>query len=296
MALLNTASTRPSLIVMILSYLAQRRGKKDNESRLVDALAPPGLSREGEHQSDIRDSLRAAIDLRLVLKDGEDLELAEMVIEPVRKGKKAVVGLLRTAVLDPDSNAGEWGSQAGARDLTNALAWYLTFPAESSPIQMEGAERSAMDLQSADFGPRQRDGGGWPIGNDNRWQAFRYWACSLGFAWVSPKGHILPDPTPAIRAALPALIGKTSELGAGEFIDKLAGVIPVLDYGRYREFVAANWKREEPEQRRLTAPLSEALERLREDGRLVFDDRADAARVVRADGTTFSHIRVGVKR
>ena len=296
MALLNTASTRPSLILMILSYLAQRRGKRDDESRLVDALAPRGLSREAAHQSDLRDSLRAAIDLGLVLKDGDEIELAEMALSQVRLGDKAVLGLIRSAVFDPAANTGEWGTQTGARDLTNALAWYLTFPADTSPIQMEGAERSAKDLQNADFGPRQGDGAGWPIGNDNRWQAFRYWACSLGFAWVSPRGYVLPDPTPAIRDALPAVVGNNSELGAGEFIDKLAAVVPVLDYGRYREFVAANWRRTEAEQRRLTAPLSEALERLREEGRIVFDDRADAARVVRADGTTFSHIRISAKR
>ena len=199
---------------MILSYLAQRRGNKDEEGRLIDALAPPGLSQEGTHQSDIRDSLRAAIDLGLVLKGGDSLELAEIALEPVRKGLGATVGLLRTAVFAPGVNTTGWGTQTGARDLTNALAWYLTFPDDTSPIQMEGAERSAMELQSADFGPRQGDDGGWPIGNDNRWQAFRFWACSLGFAWVSPKGHLLPDPTPAIRSALPQVVGNTSELGA----------------------------------------------------------------------------------
>jgi hypothetical protein len=171
---------------------------------------------------------------------------------------------------------------------------------------MEGGPRSAKDLQTADFGPRQPvirgrsdeedDGGGWPIGNDNRWRAFRFWACSLGFAWVDPKGNLVPDPTPAVRDAAPAIAGKSRELSAREFVDKLADAVPVVDMGRYREFVESSWRRPPPEQRRLSAPLTDALERLRIDGQLVFDDRADAPRMTRADGSTFSHVRFGAKR
>jgi hypothetical protein len=165
---------------------------------------------------------------------------------------------------------------------------------------MERGARSAKDLQTIDFGPRQsgvrggsedEDGGGWPIGNNSRWQAFRFWACSLGFAWVDPKGNLVPDPTPAVRDALPTLLSGSSELTAREFIEQLGDAVPVLDTGRYRQFVESNWRRPAPEQRRLSPALTDALDRLRNDDRLAFDDRADAPRVTRSDGSTFSHVR-----
>jgi hypothetical protein len=240
----------------------------------------------------------------LIDRSGEELRLGDGVLAAVRGGKDATIAMLRRRVFDDELNVAPWGSQVGARDLTNALSWFLTFAAEDAPFQMEGRERSAKELQEADFGPRQAisratgddDAGGWPIGNPTRWNAFRRWACSLGFAWVTPKGYLVPDPTPAVRDALPEVLGKTSELTARDFIDKLATAIPVLDSGRFREFVESNWHRPSPDQRRLTPSLSDALERLKNDGQLVFDDRADAPRVIRADASTFSHVRAGAKR
>lgn len=294
------------MILIVLRHLARQRGRKDDVNGLVAVLSPRGLSPDGAHQRDVRDSLRAAIDLGLVERIGDEVRLAEAAVRAVSGGQGSTVALLRQAVLEPSVNVGEWGSQAGARDLTNALAWYLTYAPNAAPVAMEGGPRSAKDLQTADFGARQPavrgrseeedDGGGWPIGNDNRWRAFRFWACSLGFAWVDPKGNLVPDPTPAVRDALPAIAGKARELSARELVERLADAVPVLDTGRYREFVERNWRRPLSEQRRLSAPLTDALERLRADGKLVFDDRADAPRITRADGSTFSHVRFQVKR
>jgi hypothetical protein len=301
-ALLNTAANRPSVILIVLRYLAHQRGKKDDVNRLIAAVAPRGLSTDGAHQSDVRDSLRSAVDLGLVERTGDDVRLSEFAVGPIRAGQRASVALLREAVLAPSVNTEGWGSQTGARDLTNALAWYLTFPAESAPTVMEGGPRSAKELQTTDFGPRQPavrnrsdeddDGGGWPIGNDNRWRAFRFWACSLGFAWVGPNGDLVPDPTPAVRDALPSILDKSPELVADEFVARLGQALPVLDTGEYRRFVESNWIRP-PAEQRLSAPLTDALERLRNDGAIAFDDRADAPRVTRSDGSTFSHVRPG---
>jgi hypothetical protein len=300
-ALLNTAANRPSVVLIVLGHLACQRGKKDDVNRLVATLAPRGLSADGAHQSDVRDSLRSAIDLGLIERNGDEVRLVERAVGPMRGGQRTRVALLREAVLAPSVNTGGWGSQSGARDLTNALAWYLTFSADDAPVVMEGGARSAKELQTSDFGPRQPvasgrsdeedDGGGWPIGNDNRWRAFRFWACSLGFAWVDPNGNLVPDPTPAVRDALPTTLDQSSELTAREFIERLGAAVPVLDTGAYRLFVESHWRRPAPDQRRLSPPLTDALERLRSDGALAFDDRADAPRVTRADGSTFSHIR-----
>ncbi len=300
MALLNPPELRPSVILVITRFLAGRRGGRDQAERLIATLAPNGLA-GANPDLDVRRNLAAATDLGLVVRSGDDVTLTDGLASVARRGDHAIVDHLRAQVLTEELNTGPWGSQVGARDLTNALSWFLTFPANESPIQMEGQQRAAKDLQERDFGPRQGTGddeeaGGWPIGNPTRWNAFRWWSSSLGFAWVSPRGHLVPDPTRAIRAVLPDVVGSASELTAREFIDKLALSLPVLDFGRYRSFIEDNWQRPRSEQQRLSPPLSEALERLRSAGALTFDDRADAARVTRDDGSTFSHVRSGGRR
>lgn len=300
MALLNTAEIRPSVVVMLIRYLATRRGDRDQVERLISTLAPRGLG-GANPDLDVRRCLIAATELGLVVRSGDDAALADGVAKAVRRGERDLVDLLRAKALAEEVNQAPWGSQVGARDLTNALSWFLSFRATDSPTQMEGQNRSAKELQERDFGPRQGvanedDGAGWPIGNAARWNSFRLWAPSLGFAWVSPKGYLVPDPTKALRAALPDIVANASEFTAREFVDRVGDVIPVLDGGRYRLFVEQNWRRPPAEQHRLSGPLSDAFERLRSSGALTFDDRADAARVTRDDGSTFSHVRVGRKK
>lgn len=301
MALLNPPELRPSVMIIIARYLAGRRGQRDNIDRLTAALAPPGLAGVNPDH-DVRVNLAAATDIGLLTRSGDDVALDEGILPITRRGDDAIADAIRERVLDEARNTGPWGSQVGARDLTNALSWFLTFSADTSPLQMEGPVRAVKDLQERDFGPRQGanddDLAGWPIANQYRWNTFRRWSCALGFAWVSPppRNQLVPDPTRAIRAVLPTVMGRSSELAARDIIDSLASTLPVLDGGRYRLFVEGNWKRPPPEQRRLSAPLSDALERLRLAGDLTFDDRADSPRVVRSDGSTFSHVRPGRKR
>src|SRR4051812_17837167 len=154
MALLNPPELRPSVIVIITRYLAGRRGQRDQVDRLVETLAPAGLA-GANPDLDVRRNLVAATELGLVIRSADEVSLADGVANVARRGDEAIAGHLRTRVLADDLNTGAWGTQVGARDLTNALSWFLTFPANESPIQMEGQARAAKDLQERDFGPRQ---------------------------------------------------------------------------------------------------------------------------------------------
>lgn len=297
MALLNPPALRPSGVVTILRYLAAQRAQQDVVERLLATVAPQSL--KGDARSDVTQNLRAAIELGLVLAEGERVTLAHNAIAAVEGGQRAVVNLLRQRVFDDSLNTAPWRSQVGARDLTNALSWYLTLAPSDAPIQMERGPRSAEDLQLKDFGPRQDGDGGqssnWPINNGTRWGAFRRWACSLGFAWANPNGHLVPDPTVAIRDSLPEVFTGERELTARDFVKRLGEAVPVLDGGRYREFVTTNWERPSAEERGLTVPLSEALERLAGERAISVYDRADAPRVAKADGSTFSHVGLGAR-
>ena len=212
--------------------------------------------------------------------------------------------LLRTLVLSPNLNTAPWGRQTGARDLTNALAWFLTFTASDAPVRMEGESPSAKAAQEADFGPRQarresddeEDGVGWPISNATRWNAFQRWACSLGFAWSTPTGRLVPDPTRAIREALPRIFDEQETFDGQTFVRALGSELPVLETGVYREFVQENWKRSVPPQQSLTTATTDALKRLAAEGRVEIENRADARRIGMVDGTTFSHVSIGTTR
>lgn len=298
MALLNPPELRPSVILTIVRYLGAQRAQQDTIERLLATLAPASL-KGADPQRDVNENLKAAIELGLVLRSEDKVTLAEGVLAAAQEGQGAMVKLLRKLVFDDALNSTAWRSQVGARDLTNALSWFLTLAPAESPIQMEGGPRSAETLQLKDFGPRQdedaSESSNWPIGNSTRWNAFRRWVCSLGFAWTNPNGHLVPDPTVAIRDALADVFTGAEELSAKDFVSKVGERVPVLDGGRYREFVASNWERPATEDRGLTVPLTDALERLFSEGSIVLYDRADASRVAKADGSTFSHVGLGAR-
>ncbi len=294
MALLNPPEQRASMISIIVLYLAQCRDQCDEIPRIVDAISPPSLTDSPQkHQLDANRNLTSVIEIGLASRDGDRITLKPESTSAATKGTSAIATLIRQRVLSEDLNSAPWGSQAGARDLTNALAWFLTFDSTTAPARWEGDPPSARLLQEADFGARlsdDDDASGWPISNDTRWNAFQRWACSLGFAWRSPSGRLVPDPTPAMRDSIPSIFQSESTLDGLSFIATLGAQLPVLEYGAYRRFVEKYWNRPSDSREILSAATTDALSRLETGGHLVFENRADAPRVTRIDGSTFSHV------
>lgn len=297
MALLNPPEQRASMISVIVLYLAQCPDRCDERPHIIDAISPPSLTDSPQkHQLDAKHNLTSAIDIGLVSCDGDRVTLSPESTEAVSKGTSAIASLIRQRVLSEDLNSASWGSQEGARDLTNALAWFLTFSSANAPARWEGDPPSARSLQEADFGSRlsyDDDASGWPISNDTRWNTFQRWACSLGFAWRSPSRRLIPDPTPAVRDSLPSIFESESTLDGPSFIATLGTRLPVLEHGLYRQFVEENRNRRSDSRETLSAATTDALRRLEAGGYLEFEDRADAPRVIRVDGSTFSHVSRG---
>lgn len=299
MALLNPPELRASMMCVIVLYLAQCRGQRDERTRIIDAISPPSLTESPEnHQLDANRNLVSAVDIGLAVRDGDRVVLSPESTKAARKGTAEITALIRRHILSEDLNTAAWGSQEGARDLTNALAWFLTFGPAEAPARMEGELPSVKSQQEVDFGPRHGDddASGWPISNSTRWNAFQRWACSLGFAWRSPAGRLMPDPTPAVRDSIPAVFERESTLDGRSFVTALGGQLPVLESGAYRRFVEENWSRSRELNGDLSAATTDALRRLETSGHLTFEDRADAPRVARVDGTTFSHVSIGTPR
>lgn len=310
MALLNPPELRVSVLVIITGYLAACRGRRERRDRLIDALAPAGLSRDGKHQNDVSVNLTCARELGLVAVEDNVVHLAPEACKPAAESAQAMAAHIRRRILAPETNTAAWGSQQGARDLTNALAWFLQFPPAEAPTGFEGGKRNAAELQTVDFGRRheassaaddEEVGGvsGWPIANGERWRPFRRWACSLGFCWPSPSGDLIPDPTPAVRATLPEIFAETNVLAGPAFVQELGRQLPVLETGQYRAFVNAH--RAEPREgtephgsgARLSSATTDAVKRLEREGRISLDDHADAEKLTLFDSTTVSHVRVG---
>lgn len=300
MALLNPPELRASMMSVIVFYLAQCRGQRDERARIVDAISPPSLTESPQkHQIDAIRNLVSAIEIGLVVRDGDLVTLSPESIKAARKGASAVAALIRWLVLSEDLNTAPWGSQEGARDLTNALAWFLTFSPADAPARMEGDSPSVKSQQEADFGSRRSDdddASGWPISNSTRWNAFQRWACSLGFAWRSPAGRLVPDPTPAVRDSIPAIFESESTLDGRSFVAALGAQLPVLESGAYRRFVEKHWNRSSESSGELSAATTDALRRLDTSRHLRLEDRADAPRVTQVDGKTFSHVSIGNTR
>ena len=299
MALLNPPELRASMMSIIVLYLAQCRDQRDEWTRIVNAISPPSLTKSPQnHQLDANRNLVSTVEIGLAVRDGNRVVLSPESTKAARKGTAEIAALIRRRILSEDLNTAVWGSQEGARDLTNALAWFLTFRPADAPARMEGELPSVKSQQEADFGPRHSDddASGWPISNSTRWNAFQRWACSLGFAWRSPAGRLIPDPTPAVRDSIPAIFESESTLDGRSFVEALGAQLPVLESGAYRRLVEKNWRRSPESSGELSAATTDALRRLDTSGHLVFEDRADAPRVTRADGTTLSHISIGRAR
>lgn len=297
MALLNPPEIRVSVLSLIAAYLAPRKGGRDRKERLVDALAPPSLASgktdASKLQRDIRENLKIGFLLGLFEADRDDVRITRDASTAIRAGNAVFCAHLRQLVMKPALNDMPWGRQVGARDLTNSLAWFLMFPAVQAPQRMEGPEPSARTLQERDFGPRrdgEADESNWPIGAPARWRTFEGWVCALGFAWRTPNGLLVPDPTPAVRDVLHLVFHSEDVLTASSFIDQLALLVPVLDRGAYREFVREHQVAPQSGDR-LSGPVSDAIRRLCAEKSLKLDDRADAPRLSLFDGSTFSHVR-----
>jgi hypothetical protein len=110
------------------------------------------------------------------------------------------------------------------------------------------------------------------IQNGSRWKIFCNWARFLGFGWKAKSGLLVPDPTEAVRDALPQVFGDARELEARSVVNALAQAIPVLDGGTYRQKLEAELKKTQgpdawrpPPNGQLSTSLSRALLRLQEE-------------------------------
>ena len=104
---------------------------------------------------------------------------------------------------------------------------------------------------------------------------------------------MIPDPTTAIRDALPEIFNSNERLTAKEFVESLGESLPVLDGGKYRKYIEEYRKGEDPDPKQLSEATSDALDRLVLEETLLIDNEDDSpASSVRhfSDGRAFTHV------
>ena len=124
---------------------------------------------------------------------------------------------------------------------------------------------------------------------------FQRWACGLGFAWKTPTGITVPDPTATLRDVIPKVFADERRLPAGDFLKAIAKVVPVLDGGTYRKFVQDNLAEDQSlgSSKQLSQALTDALRRLERASEIALEARDDAPARHDATGKPFTHVAVG---
>ena len=292
-ALLNPPESRPSVILLIAQRLAGRPDASEDKESLVRSVAAHGSDAD-RPLLDVQVNLNQSTMLGVVEESDDVVHLSDSSQNALET--ESFTKFLREQVMEKRHNREPWGSQEGARDLTNGLAWFLSLPATGLPETFGGRGTNVQTIQAQQFGERREgEENNWPIVNQERWVNFQRWACGLGFAWKTPTGITVPDPTAALRDVIPEVFAGERRLPADDFLKAIAKVVPVVDGGTYRKFVQVNLAEDQSpdSSRQLSQALTDALRRLERASEITIEGRDDAPARHDATGRPFTHVAVG---
>jgi hypothetical protein len=279
MSLLNRPSDGLHSVLVAIFKLLLMKGTIARQE-LLDLIAPSTLDAE---QDMAKKTLNRWVQLGLFQKSAND----EISLVGDKKSKPtidALPSLSRSLALKLENNTDFLDEEPkGSGDFTRAITWLLA--------------QNAWTLDSRNWGviqpqiQQQCPAGLTILQNDTRWSGLKAWSCFLGFAWTAkaPNGEFLvPDPTEAVRDALPQIFGKSKVIEARFLVDSLAQAIPVLDGGTYRQKLEAELKKTHgpdawrpPPNGQLSTNLTRALLRLQEEKCLTGKKVADSDQQIR---------------
>jgi hypothetical protein len=276
MSLLNRPNDGLHSVLIAIFKLLLIKGKLPRQE-LLDLIAPPTLVAA---QDMAKKTLNRWIQLGLFQKSADD-EISLVGDKKFKPTIDSLPSLSRSLALKPENNTDFLDEEPqGAGDFTRAITWLLAQNAWT------------LDSRSWEVILKQQCPPGLKIiQNDTRWQGLKPWSCFLGFAWSAKaqNGELLvPDPTEAVRDALPQIFGEAKTLEARSMVDTLAQAIPVLDGGTYRQKLEDELKKTHgsyawrpPPNGQLSTSLSRALLRLQEQKYIKGEKSADEKAQVR---------------
>ncbi|MCK9871169.1 hypothetical protein MRI28_16245 [Nocardiopsis dassonvillei] len=227
MTLLNDPASQPIPMWTVVRFLIVHK-RPIGFDRAKAFVSPPSVRSDGKAFDNAVSTLE---DLGLVTRTKDDqLELSEAARKLDSHDPNSFNALLRDAVLHPDRNTGigDDDSQTGPRDLTRALAWFLTFdPHHTAPNWDE--TQNLMEKTPL------RSEAGRAIVNGNRWTRFSPWSTALGLTAPSTLQDFRPTPdcTTAVKQVVQASWKAGETVSAVEALATLREALPVLPGGAY---------------------------------------------------------------
>ena len=304
MALLNPPDAVPEAMRFLLrALLAQAKGTCDREY-LIGLVAPDGLveamtsigagadvddAADGDNvktggQTIAERSLDALTRLGFTRVDGSGVAVTSAASGRWRRPTDVTAPNFATAmrealfaVADPTNT----GADAGVMDLIGGLALLVNAPdplVVFDGFDQKGAKRRFVEHQQRYFGEQRS---AWPIGNKERWLAFRRFAVYLGLAQPVGSTGLLADASAALREFFHDL--PAGRIDASDFVARCAQAVPVFDDGPLH---LPDAERDPAE---LSPGLSLSLRQLEADGAIRIHREGDApSRVlVIGSGSTF---------
>lgn len=288
MGILNlTNDGFPGLVVAL--YRAVQKFGPQCEGDLIGICAGAA-----EPDPAVKNSLHRWSQLGLFEVVDEIVSIAKPIADSCDGSANAIKTQMRRLVLSAGNNKPLGESDGGrASDFVKGASWLLA----QDIYRMDTS--SAEAIQSLEV--RQFPTGDRALQNNTRWTGLRQWMVFLGFAWEGPQ--LVLDPTVAVRESLQNVFADGDYLTAKTFCRNLAGQIPVLDGGVYRERELQSLDKNNivlPGPGQLSMALSLVLQRLNAEKALILERKADAGEGAELVGFEYrpieSFTHIGLRR
>ncbi|WP_077693798.1 MULTISPECIES: protein DpdG [Nocardiopsis] len=227
MSLLNVHDSLPIPMWTVMRFLIAHK-RPISFARAKAFVNPPSVRGDGKAFDNAVGNLE---EFGLVTRTEDDrLGLSEVAQKLDGNDPKRFNAVLRDAVLHPDRNTGigDNDSQTGPRDLTRALAWFLSY--DPHHIAPNWGEAQALMARNP-----IRPEAGHAVVNDTRWTRFSPWSTALGLTAPSTlqESRLVPDCTTAVKQVVQASWKAGETVSAVEVLAVLREALPVLPGGAY---------------------------------------------------------------
>ncbi|PVX97690.1 protein DpdG [Paraburkholderia unamae] len=276
MSLLNITNDGLPNILAQLHATVLRASKPIPRDELLETVAPSAVVGDGGKMA--RQTLNRWTQLGLFNEVNGEIDVTKRPEGRLSNPHQMMAFTRRTAcahVVARENNPEFWASEGAlAADLTRGLAWMLA----------QDIYRTAFGKFEEQESRQIRDQDRRLFVNSTRRSGLQFWARFLGF---SKEAYADIDPTVAVRDVLPEILDEGEEMDAPQFVERLAGLLPVLDGGEWRQEVLDVVDSNELSRLRhdqLSTALSRAILNLRQSGELLLHVRSDLGAAITPTG------------
>ncbi|MBH31962.1 MAG: hypothetical protein CMG71_08290 [Candidatus Marinimicrobia bacterium] len=293
MSILNTASDGLYNVLIVLCGVLDKEGGTEKD-KLINICS----NKEDASVLKIRQTLLRWTQLGLFVENNGVVDFGNHPntnkINLRKKGEimKYLPVFCRQFIFSEDNNKNFWDSEnSKAADINRALSWILAQNIYNFSLHKNVEIQKIESKQLNDNKKRL-------VQNSTRLNGLKNWAPYLGF--TSTVNNMIVDPTRAIIQESEIIFEEGAEYVVNDFLRTLAGKLPVLDGGTYRQRVEEvldprHWQKP-PSPEMLSTSLSRALWRLELAGIIELETRsdADANRLIQRQGgqqlKSFTHV------